>query len=529
MRSSRTTRTSNRAILEVYRVSRALRTGTALRPAHAKVAELADAPDLGSGSREAVGVQIPPFAPAFAATSADFGWAAATNAKAVSSPAKGEYSNHMKTEFVDVNDTQKSLIVEIPSDIVDAEIDRVARDYGRAARIPGFRPGKVPVKHVRQRFRDQILHDVAHGLIPKAVDEALRERQLEPVDTPSIKDVVVEEGRPLTFTASFETVPPLDPGDYTTLTLRRPPTTIEDDAVDQALDGLRERAARFDPVEGRPAEAGDSIVLDLTRRVVAGPEAAKDAPDRKAPDSHQGVTIEIGASANPPGFDDEVIGLDVGDTKEFSLSYPDDHAASELAGTTVRYEIAITALKRRVLPELDDEFAKDVGDFDDLAALRLRVTEDLQKEAEQDADRQVRGDLVTQLAARVTFDVPDALVNREVDRRVEEFVRRLLEQQVDPMKTNINWEEFRDRQRDPAKEAVRSALVLDEIARRESLAPSAEDIDREVGRYAERTARTAAAVRAKLEQEGGLTRVETGLRREKAVDLLLSRAKIVTV
>ena len=138
-------------------------------------------------------------------------------------------------------------------------------------------------------------------------------------------------------------------------------------------------------------------------------------------------------------------------------------------------------------------------------------------------------DMVKQLAARVTFDVPDALVNREVDRRVEEFVRRLLEQQVDPMKTNINWEEFRDRQQDPAREAVRSALVLDEIARRESLVPSAEDIDREVARYAERTGRTAAAVRAKLEQEGGLARVETGLRREKAVELLMSRAKIVTL
>ena len=224
-----------------------------------------------------------------------------------------------------------------------------------------------------------------------------------------------------------------------------------------------------------------------------------------------------------------MIGLEVGDKKEFSLSYAEDHAASKLAGTTVHYKISVKALKRRVVPELDDEFAKDTGDFDTLAALRLRVTEDLQNEAEQDADRQMRADLVKQLAARVTFDVPDALVNREVDRRIEEFVRRLLEQQVDPMKTNVNWEEFRDRQQDPAREAVRSALVLDEIARRESLVPSAEDIDREVARYAERTDRTAAAVRAKLEQEGGLARVETGLRREKAVELLMSRAKIVTL
>ena len=130
-------------------------------------------------------------------------------------------------------------------------------DYSRAARIPGFRPGKVPPKVVRQRFRDQILHDVAHGLIPRAVDEALRERGVEPVDTPDIRDVVVEEGQPLKFTASFETVPPIDPGDYSSLTLRRKRSaTVEEPRVDQALARLRERAARYEPVEGRGVETG---------------------------------------------------------------------------------------------------------------------------------------------------------------------------------------------------------------------------------------------------------------------------------
>src|SRR3954469_4019887 len=132
----------------------------------------------------------------------------------------------MKTEFVDVNDTRKNLVVEIERDVVDQEIDKVARDYGKAARIPGFRPGKVPAKVVRQRFRDQILHDVAHGLIPRAVDEALRERGVEPVDTPDIRDVVVEEGQPLKFTATFETVPPIEPGDYASLTLHQKSTAV---------------------------------------------------------------------------------------------------------------------------------------------------------------------------------------------------------------------------------------------------------------------------------------------------------------
>ena len=435
----------------------------------------------------------------------------------------------MKTEFTDISDTQKKIAIEIPSEVVDTKIDRVISDFGRSAKIPGFRPGKVPAKIIQQRFREQILHEVTHDLIPKAVEEALRERDFDPVDTPDIHDVVINKGSALTFTATFETVPPIDPGDYETFTLRRPPISAEEDAIDKALNQLRERSARFDPVSGRLAEQGDSIVLDLTREVVSGPKSTEVPPGQLKPDTHKGVTIEIGAVANPPGFDDEMIGLDVDDVKEFTLSYPVDHATSELAGTTVRYDVKVKAIKRRIVPELDDEFAKDIGDFENLDALRTRVSEDLKKEAEQDADRQVRAELVKQLAERVTFDLPEALVSREVDRRVEEFVRRLLEQQVDPKKANINWEEFREQQRKPAQEAVCSALVIDEIARRESLSPSEQDLESELARYAERAGRPAAAVRAKLEQDGGIARVETGLRREKAMNLLLSRAKIVTV
>src|SRR5262245_36492011 len=167
----------------------------------------------------------------------------------------------MKTEYIDVSDTRKNLVVEIPSSVVDAEIDKISKDYSKAARIPGFRPGKVPSKVVRQRFRDQILHDVAHGLIPRAVDEALRERGVEPVNTPDIRDVVVEEGQPLKFTATFETVPPIDPGDYSSITLRKRTPVVADDAVEASLSRLRERAARYEPVETRGVEMGDSVVL----------------------------------------------------------------------------------------------------------------------------------------------------------------------------------------------------------------------------------------------------------------------------
>ena len=436
----------------------------------------------------------------------------------------------MKAEFIDVSDTKKNLVVEIPSTIVDAEIDKVSRDYSRAARIPGFRPGKVPAKVVRQRFRDQILHDVAHGLIPRAVDEALRERGVEPVDTPDIQDVVVEEGQPLKFTATFETVPPIDPGDYSGLTLRKKSVSIDDAAVEQALEQLRERAARYEPVEDRGIANGDSVLMDMVRIAMvpakADEESESGEPEEQT-DRHENITVDIGGRANPPGFDEQLMNLSAGDSKSFDVNYPADYTIAELAGTTVRYEVTIKAVRRRVVPDLDDELAKDIGEFQSLDALRTRVRADLEHEGTHESEREMRSELLKQLAARVEFEVPASLVDREVDRRVEEFVRRLIEQQIDPMRTNINWEEFRERQKDAASEAVKSALVLDEVARREGLTAADDEVEAEVQRYAERTGRSAAAVRARLEKEGGLGRVHSGLRREKTVNFLMSKATVI--
>jgi trigger factor len=423
----------------------------------------------------------------------------------------------MKTEFIDLSETHKNLVVEIDSAVVDAEIEKIARDYSKAARIPGFRPGKVPAKVVRQRFRDQILHDVVHGLIPRAVDEALRDKGIEPVDTPDIKDVIVEEGQPLKFTATFETVPSIDPGDYSSLTLRRLESTVEEAAVDDALNGLRQRSARYEPVEDRAVELADSVQVDL-ERTAAGPDGQEQT------DRHDSVTVELGAAANPPGFDDALLGMNIGEQKTFDVHYAADYPITELAGTTVKYDATVKAIRKRVLPDLDDEFAKDLGEFEHLEALKARVRDDLEHQMTHENERELRGDLLRQLAARVTVDVPASLLDREIDRRVEDFVRRLIEQQVDPMKTNIDWEEFREKQRGAAAEAVKSALLLDEVSRRENITASDAEVDEEIARYAERTGRTPAAVRARLEKEGGLGRVYAGVRRERTVEFLLSRA-----
>jgi len=421
----------------------------------------------------------------------------------------------MKAELTDVNDTRKSLKVEIPTDTVNAGIDRLARDYSKRARVPGFRPGKAPARVIKQRYKSEILHDLAHDLIPRAVDDALRERGMEAIDAPDIRDVNVEENQPLTFSASFEVLPPFETGDYAGVSLTRANTAVPEESVDHALQRLRDRAARYEPVEGRGVEHGDTVTVDLERKDAAGQA-----------DSHKDVAIELGAKANPPGLDEQLLGLTVDAVKTFTLHYPADYAITELANQDVVYTVTVKSLKRRALPELDDEFAKDLGDFENLAALRARVREDLEHEARHAGERDMRGELMKQLAKRVPFELPAALVERELDRRLEDFARRMMEQGLDPRQAGIDWQAFRESQRDAAVEAAGGAVYLDQLARHEQIAVTEEEIEQEVGRYAERTGRTPAAVRAALEKEQGLSRVAAGIRREKSIDFLLSRATI---
>ena len=429
----------------------------------------------------------------------------------------------MKTELVDVSETRKNLVVEIPTDKVDAEITRVTTRYSKQARLPGFRPGKVPAKVVLQRFKGQILQDAAEHLVGHAVQDALAEHGVQPVEQPSIQDLSVHEGQPLKFTATFDVVPAFDPGDLTEIELRKQPVVVDEDAVNQALERLRERAARFEPVDGTAVEAGHTVVIDLVRQ-------STDKDGNKAPeDKHQQASIEMGAATNPPGFDEQVIGMAVGETKSFTLTYPNDYSDAGLAGSTLECTVTVHEIKRRVVPALDDEFAKDLGEFESLEALRTRVRSDLEAEATESADRQVRSDLMKKLAERVPFAVPPTLIDHEVERRMQDFARRLMDQRIDPRQVNIDWAAFRQGQQDPAIESVKSAMALDEIAKREALTVTEDDLAAELDRYAEGTGRSAASIRARLEQDGELPRLAAGLRREKAVTWALGKAKIVSI
>lgn len=426
----------------------------------------------------------------------------------------------MKAELIDVNETRRDLTVEVPAEAVNEAIGQAAAKLGRSARIPGFRPGKVPTTVIRQRFKPQIMQDVAEQLVSQAVGEALVEKGVEPIGTPDIKDLVLEEGKPLTFKATFDVVPSFDPGDLSTIEATEPPATVDDEAVAQSLERLRERNARYEAVETGLVEAGHTVVVSLERQ-------GTDKDGKKGEvDKHDSVNIELGAPSNPPGFDEQMIGMTPAATKSFTITYPADYSIPELAGGTVDYAVTLKEIKKRVVPSLDDEFAKDLGEFDSLEALRQHVRHDLEHEAQHASERALRQDLMKQLASRVPFAVPDALIDREIDRRLEDFARRLMEQRIDPRQANIDWGAFREGQRAPATEAVASAIVLDEIARRDSIEVTEEDVDAELQGYAERTGHSLASIKARLQKDGELGRVAAGLRREKTVKHVLAQARI---
>ncbi|MDQ3069499.1 MAG: trigger factor [Acidobacteriota bacterium] len=432
----------------------------------------------------------------------------------------------MKTEFTDISETKKAVAVEVPPDAVEAEIERIAGQYGQTAKIPGFRPGKVPSHIVRQRFKDQIMHDVAHAMIPRLVETALRERSIEPIDSPDITEVVLEEGQPLTFKATFETLPSIDPGPYEGVSLRRNAAVLEVGEIDRTLSRLRQRSARFEPVEERISDLGDTLLLDVVRtprqRLIALPGEALQ-PEK--PETMENVSVELGSPANPPGFDENLCGVKAGDERSFETAYPDDFTIEQLRGQTVGYHAKVKGIRKRVVPALDDDFAKELG-FDTVDALRDRVKEDLQRDAEAESDRSLRADLLKELSSRVSIELPSTMVDREIDRRLEEFVGRLIQQGVDPMKSGVDWKQFRDEQKTPAEDTVRAALLLDEIARRESIVISEDDVKKEIEDYAAESGREPAAVRAALEKEGGFGRIYAGLRRERTVKWLLEKANV---
>jgi trigger factor len=422
----------------------------------------------------------------------------------------------VKVEYVEETTVRKALSFEIEPEVVQKEIETRSRAYARKVKLPGFRPGKIPPEVIKKRFQSQVLEDVAESLVNKVVFEELEGRGLKPLASPKVTDLKIDEGQPMTFKVVFETLPIVEVPEYKGLPAKARQPKVADEDVQKELERLREDAARFDPVEGRPAQKGDFVLLDLSWRPVEGGKGGRD----------ENAMIEVGGEGNHPKLAETLEGMSVGEMRQVRLDYPADHPSEGLAGKSLDYTVTLKAIKQKVLPALDDEFAKDLGEFGSLAELTAEVRKRLLAADERDADRELKNAIVETLVQKASFEVPDALVERHMNARTENAVRGLAHRGIDPSKINVDWRQYREAQRDDSVKAAKADILLDEIARREAVEALPAEVDAEIARMAERVRTSPGALRAKLEKEGDLGALRSRIREEKTLDLLKANARL---
>ena len=423
----------------------------------------------------------------------------------------------MKVEYNEETSVRKSLSFEIEPEVVEKEIDKRAREYARKVRIPGFRPGKVPPEVIRQRFRAQVLEDAAEAIVNRVVFEELEGRGLRPLASPKVTDLKVDESQPMTFRAVFETLPLVEVPEYRGLSVKARKAEATDEQVAAEIERLREEAARYDPLEPRPAQAGDFVVLDVTFTTPEG-----------KPRHDENVLVEVGATDNHRELNDGLAGMSPGETKQIRVVQEEAQQSPPRAERAVEYTVTLKDLKKKVVPSADDEFAKDLGDFGSLAELRDKVRERLLAAEQRQVEREVRRALVDALVDKASFEVPEALVERHMSARTESAARGLLYQGVDPSKAGVDWKNYREAQRDDSVKAAKADVLLDEIARREGVEVPEADVDAEVARLAERLRKPKETLRRQMEKEGDLAALRARIREDKTLDLLRANARLDT-
>ena len=411
---------------------------------------------------------------------------------------------------------KREFKIVVPATEVQERIDGRLSELGRRIRLPGFRPGKVPAHVIRQRFRQQVLEDVAEKIVNKVVRDELEGRGLRPVATPRVTELKIDDNQPMTFKAEFEILPLVDLPDYKGLPVKSREATVAETDVDKEIDRLREEAARYDPVEGRPAQEGDHVVLDVQFTKEDGTRGKRD----------ENVLVEVGSTDNHKDLNAALVGLSPGDTKDISLAYGEDHEQEHLRGKTVAYNVTLKGVKTKVVPAADDEFAKDLGEFGSLAELRDKIRGQLKAAEEHKIDREAKNAVLEALVQRAGFEVPDALIERHMMARTENAARGLALQGLDPSKVGVDWEKYRDAQREESIKAAKADILLDEIARREGIEALDGEVDAEIARYAERMKKTKDVVRARMEKDGDLGSLRARIREEKTLDLLKANARM---
>jgi trigger factor len=423
----------------------------------------------------------------------------------------------MRVDVQDLGPAKKSMSVEVDVEDVARETEAVLRGYRQRVRVPGFRPGKAPLSLIQARYGKEVQDDVRDRLVTRFFQKAAQQNGLRPVGEPLLDDVVYEEGRPLSFKTTFEVLPQIEPRSYKSVEVRRPSARISEADIEAALEELRQARAAFVTEEGREASSGDVVIVDLE----GAPAAAGAASFRR-----ERIPIEVGARTNLPAFNERLVGARAGAELSFAVDYPQDFAGGDLAGKRVEYRLTVHEVKRRQPPALDDEFAKDLGEFDNLDALRARIRKDLEASRARAADQAVRQAVLDHLLLENPIVLPDALVEHEIRRRLEEVVRNMILQGLDPQKLDIDWAQLRSRQEEPARKAVHARLLLEAVARVEGIAVDSRDVEDRVRRDAERTGQAADKLRATLKPKAALEAFKNQLLREKSLDYLTSVANI---
>jgi trigger factor len=413
---------------------------------------------------------------------------------------------------------RRELDLEIPAEDVQKAVERVAREFARVARVPGFRPGKAPVTLIRRRFADDIKGEVLQSLVPEQVEKAVKDQKLTPISQPHIDGVDYAENGPLKFRAIFEVLPEFELGAYKDLEVEVESAAITDADVDKVLNESRERAATYVAVEGRPLAKGDYAQLKLEGTPAEGGEPLK----------ADNVMCHLGAEETLDAFTENLTGAQQGEHKQFPVDYPEDYPDKKLAGRKYSYAVEVLGVKEKKLPELNDDFAKEISDSQTLEDLRGKIRAGLESERVQRYNAAVRDAVLSKIIAAHDFPVPEGLVESQMDVRMDRAIRTLAAQGVDPRTVNVDWLAMRGRQRDRAVEDVKAELLLDRIATAESIEATDEDVDREIAAMAERSGDSEAVVRASLTKQGALDRMKSKLRSDKTLEWLQNNSKVLT-
>jgi len=414
---------------------------------------------------------------------------------------------------------RRELELEIPAEEVSKASEKVAKEFAKMARVPGFRPGKAPISLIKRRFAEDIKSEVLQNLVPETVEKAVAEQKLTPVSQPQVDKLEFKEGEPVKFRASFDVLPDFTLANYKSLEIEMPEMNLTDEDVNKALAEMQQRAAAFTPVEARVVENDDFVQVKLH----GTPEGGGDPLDAES------VLCHVGAEETMEPFNENLRGANVGDHKDFDVNYPADYPDAKLAGKLFHYSVEVLGIKTKKLPELNDEFAKDVSDATSLDELKSKIKESLEHERDHRQKDLQREKVIGELVKLHDFPVPETLVEHQMDVRLERVVRSLAQQGVDPRAVNIDWVTLRRRQEDRAKDDVKAELVIDRIASEEKIDVTEEELDHELEHMAGHSGESAEVLRARLTKQGALDRMKAKLRSDKTIDWLGQNASVKTV